>query len=742
MNIKNFIINTSTQSNNTLKVFSQQVVMEKGGRESVASFFGFMELGHPGQDFFINHTINVLNEIFSEALQSYDKKKFDDIFEDALQKLNKELTEFIQEKNILINFEALSGAVVVVIEQNIYFSYLGKVASLMIHKAGKDNYKTINILENVSGSAIKPTVFKVFSNIISGQVGSGDYLFFAPTNILSQITGEEIKDFMVGETVDGIVKKLNKHFADKKSDKAFGGAIVDMNGSLEPVRKKIKEVKEVVGTVEAQDFVPIEKEEIEEYTEDIEDIEDIEDGEIIENKIISRSKEIEENEDDIVEDVGEEEDEEEEKEDEDEYIFPNQAKEASEANEANFEASEANFEADSEGIHRVKKINMFMGKKSQQAKKSFFSVKKLSYFLLLIAIVMAIFFSQSLWEQKGEQNNKKQELLDVENIKKIENLMAKVESLMIIKKNEEALENIKTVQSLFSTLAGTKSEKIISLEQKLATYLNSLRKITDITEPKVLAELVNPAEHLVLQKEAIYLYNSENSLYKITLSDGSVKAVALSVEDKGSWQKNVPDFEVDKTLLFYNGKGLSQYDFALNELSAVAINISASAIIDDLFFYGQKLYLVDSKNNQIYKYAKQTKNSFGTATNWLTSAVEFDEAVSMAIDSNIWVMQKNGALLKFFKGEKQDFQLDAIDPILSAPSKIYTALELDKIFVLDPTNKRLVIFDKQGKLIAQYMSEKFDKLSDFVIAKDDKGVFGGVVYILNTDKVFEINVGK
>jgi hypothetical protein len=732
MNIKKFIINTSTESNNTLKVFSQQVIMENEGSGGVGSFFGFMELGHPGQDFFINHAISVLNEIFSETLQSHDKKRFDDSFEDALQRLNKKLTEFIQEKNILINFETLSGAIVVVIGQNIYFSYLGKVASLMIHKTGKDSYKIINILENVSGSAIKPTVFKVFSNIISGQVGSGDYLFFAPINILSKIDNEEIKDFVVGESVDGIVKKLDKYFANKTSDKALGGIIVDMNGNAEVLSKKIhKEVEQEIK--KAEEEIEKEIEEVEDIIEEDDVIEDVDEdiNEIVRNKEINKNKVIEEAE-------AEAEDEEIiDEEIEDEYIIPNQAKEASEANEANFEANEAD-----NGVHKPKKINMFMGKKSQQTKKSFFSIKKLSYFLLLVAIVMAIFFSQSLWEQKGEQNNKRQELLDIENSKKIEDLMAKIESLMIIKKDDEALENIKKAQTLFAGLSDPKSEKIISLEKKLETFLNSLRKITEIAESKVLAELVNPVEHLILEKGAIYLYNSENSLYKITLSDGSVKAVAINIEDKGSWQKNVPDFEVGKTLLFYNGTGLSQYDFTTNELSTVAININSKAVIDDLFFYGQKLYLVDSKNNQIYKYAKQTKNSFGTSTDWLTGEVEFDEAVSMAIDSNIWVMQKDGKLLKFYKGEKQDFQLDTIDPVLSAPTKIYTALELDKIFILEPANKRLVIFNKQGKLLAQYMSEKFDKLSDFVIAKDDKGVFSGVVYLLNTNEVFEINVGK
>ncbi len=57
------------------------------------------------------------------------------------------------------------------------------------------------------------------------------------------------------------------------------------------------------------------------------------------------------------------------------------------------------------------------------------------------------------------------------------------------------------------------------------------------------------------------------------------------------------------------------------------------------------------------------------------------------------------------------------------------------LYILEPKNKRLVIFDKNGKLIKQFYSKKFTDLKDFVVnEKENK------IWVLNKTQIIEIDI--
>ena len=79
-----------------------------------------------------------------------------------------------------------------------------------------------------------------------------------------------------------------------------------------------------------------------------------------------------------------------------------------------------------------------------------------------------------------------------------------------------------------------------------------------------------------------------------------------------------------------------------------------------------------------------------------------------------------------------------VEPPLTQPAKITVSPEQNYFYVLEPLNKRLVVFDKTGKFINQYTGDKFDNLKDFQIDEKNKKIYllnGAIVYsvdLLNT----------
>ena len=106
----------------------------------------------------------------------------------------------------------------------------------------------------------------------------------------------------------------------------------------------------------------------------------------------------------------------------------------------------------------------------------------------------------------------------------------------------------------------------------------------------------------------------------------------------------------------------------------------------------------------------------------------------MDIDGFVYVLKNNGELLEFAKGKKEDFSLEAIEPALTHATKVIVSQKEKYIYILDAAEKRLIIFDKSGKFINQYTSDKFNDLKDFAINETSKKI-----YLLNNTSVYSID---
>jgi hypothetical protein len=125
--------------------------------------------------------------------------------------------------------------------------------------------------------------------------------------------------------------------------------------------------------------------------------------------------------------------------------------------------------------------------------------------------------------------------------------------------------------------------------------------------------------------------------------------------------------------------------------------------------YGDGLYVLDTGARQVWKYGAKD-NQFPTPP----TTYRFDDAegldlgqmIDMTIDrdGNLYLLGVDGAIHKFFGGERKPFALTGLPQSLEGPTDIYCSLTgLNPFFyIADPATGRIVRTTQQGLFLAQY----------------------------------------
>jgi len=255
------------------------------------------------------------------------------------------------------------------------------------------------------------------------------------------------------------------------------------------------------------------------------------------------------------------------------------------------------------------------------------------------------------------------------------------------------------------------------LAQEIKTELDKSNKLFEINNLKII-KLDQPANGLVKIQKYVYVFNSENNaIYQI---HATVKPISTASINLGYLQKSTVFESEDAIVFLTDTPGLAIYT-----LNKTLEKIQASmplALVKDISSYNQYVYFLTE--NQIYKYYR-TLAGFSGPTAWLKQKTEFVNPVSLAVDGNIYILDNN-QVLRFFRGIRQEFNLNFE---LEQPIKVFTLVDLNYLYLLE--KDKLLVFDKTGQLMSQYVSSKFSDLKDIWVDKDK------TIYLLNNQEVLE-----
>ncbi len=711
-------------------------------------------------------------ELGNLLIQKIDKLYYDStlidqesILENILEEVNENLPLLTKiNDSWLKKFNAIIG---IIYRQETYFSPVGDVSAWVV-----SSDELINIFDYLENNDIeKPSIDRIFTNILSGTIEPNQTLIFTTNAMFDYIKKDSIEKIALNNDPSGINIKLKEHLF-KVKNRNF--CLVSVK--LSPLSKINVEEKSVEIPIEMMpDLNPKNiKVDIDEDANKLEkndnDNQIEEEGELI----IDKEKEIIQEQIPIIETVAPKES----------YNYSS-SKESLD-NLLNIQQktkdilqkgkSELSKEETIPKENTLKTSQLLKAKKTNTIFKDFLSItsKIISYpfifinqliktlfkkkktftqmpisgiegqlkskkgnrnktiliiaAILLIAFVSSIFITKYLKTQKQEKE-KYTELLNTITEKKTE-----YDMISIYKDEKLAKEKLKEISDLINELPQKTNEQKQKYQEILDSFtemLNKIWNIDSIKNPNIIAEIN-------FYPEKIFKHNN----YIIALGQNSNEITKIDINSKQSEQFGIEGayaglktYAKNKNFIYGidTDNKLAKIDIDAKSISKVEItyhpNFKSSK---DMAFYNDRIYILDTENNQIYKHSP-SGNNFSKGEAWITDNSDIKNALSITIDSTIYLGNSGGTITTLYTGKLKPFTLQEINPTINNINKIYTDNTIKEIYLLDSQTKRIVVINKSGELIKQHYFPTLNKLDDFVFDGASK-----TIYIQSENKIIEV----
>ncbi len=302
----------------------------------------------------------------------------------------------------------------------------------------------------------------------------------------------------------------------------------------------------------------------------------------------------------------------------------------------------------------------------------------------------------------------------------------RAESDLVYGNEARAIQEIANAQQMVADLPSNtpdRQQKLNKLTSDISDLNERLKKVVkteNVAELIALPASADPGSLTapLLTKDTAYAVDqSTDEILKITLATKEAKRIPLP--DKGL--KFVASSEGSSSILFATADGkLYALDKSSDLVKAMTWKRTKEDPVTDTTLYNGRLYTLDATAGQIWR-TSQSGNTFGGETGYIKAAnTTINDAVALAIDSNIFVLRSNGQVVQFFSGGQVSFNLYPIQPPQRDASNLWTNADSSSLYITDPADKRVLIFDKSGTLKAQITSTQFSGPRDLSVDESNK----------------------
>lgn len=355
--------------------------------------------------------------------------------------------------------------------------------------------------------------------------------------------------------------------------------------------------------------------------------------------------------------------------------------------------------------------------------------------LLLIFVISIAFLSRTeteiqAQEQFGEVRNQ------------IVDMTEKGAAAIIYKDENQARRFYLEAQTLLENLeteTPEQAEEKTRLENTIQSALSELRHIVSIPDPPLSATFPNGVKGIALL-EADELYYALASDKRIYAFDPGNKSLELLETDPAEIGMPIQGTSEDGLVYFLDDRpGISRYNVDAESFQVTRTTPSDGTKWTDLTLYANKLYVLETagveSEGQILRFPR-SGSGFGAPTRWIRSkSTDLTDAVSLAIDGTIFVLKRDGTITRFSSGSEVGWEPGIIDPPLANAKSLWTDIDSDFLYVLEPSQRRVVVLKKEtGEFIVQYRSDKFDSLTEFFIDEKTR-----TIYLLNGEDILAIS---
>jgi hypothetical protein len=276
--------------------------------------------------------------------------------------------------------------------------------------------------------------------------------------------------------------------------------------------------------------------------------------------------------------------------------------------------------------------------------------------------------------------------------------------------------------------------------------LDAISGVTRV-QPTLLAELGgNAPRRLAAAASGVYVLNLANSTVSYYVLNAERTAtvgreVTIRIDDAQSASAPISDvvrattvdsrWRTEGAILFSTGR-IYEYSSATGRAEPLALPVSADAAPAQVkagALYNNTVYLLDAAVGQIWRYRLDGNRMRAIPAYFRSPYNPLKESLDFAIDGAIYVLLKNGAVLKYFDRRPQPFMISGLpDGSLVQPAAIALSGEdmtQGQVFILDASGA-VVVLSKSGQFIRQYrgQNDEFVGAEDFSLDR-----VGNILYI-------------
>ena len=271
------------------------------------------------------------------------------------------------------------------------------------------------------------------------------------------------------------------------------------------------------------------------------------------------------------------------------------------------------------------------------------------------------------------------------------------------------------------------TEQIQDLSEVIATELQDLlqvRALYSLDVPLLQYPADAEPQRIVVSDQDIYVFDSgQQSIahYRANpqrtlleenngaiLNEGDiVSGVTVGRLVDIAWQPRIAGF-ADKASLLVLDRNNNVFRYnrldGATHLSLREQNSLGS--VGQIAIYNGRLYLADERSNQIFRYAPAGLAYDDPPAAWFDEQIRGDLAglIAMGIDGDIWLLSEDGTLLRFREGQQLPFSLERIPGLGGLLVDFALAEQSDGLlYVADATEERILVYDKEGRYIQQYV---------------------------------------
>ena len=341
-----------------------------------------------------------------------------------------------------------------------------------------------------------------------------------------------------------------------------------------------------------------------------------------------------------------------------------------------------------------------------------------------LASLLILFFGLSAWQNQIKKTELTQKF--EQTARNVEEKREAAEASLIYNNTTQARTLLSEAQALLSSMSADSDqhrEEINRLQNEINANLFALRGATSV-EPKILGNLETSEagsqwQDAFIFDGSIYAITNQANLWNYSELNSILNKIELT---KGTSGNPVHATAVKAGFLFLDGaKHLGRTNLTTKTMNPVVSGVEKLLSAEDLAVYNDNLYVLTSQAQQIIKMRPQG-DGFEAGTAWITARnSDITKATAMAVDGDIYLIVGNN-VVKFSSGHEGALTLAPVDPALTKPTGIWTSFESKYPYLLEPEQNRVIVYDKQGKLIAQYLSDGFRAGRELLVREDKKEI--------------------